>query len=383
MTKRWFGCRSLRLAGWACLLGGLIPCAWAAAPVDVFRFRTAGVGDRLTNRFLLRNSGTGPIMAQSATPSCDCIQVLQWPTNVEAGATGVVEILFVPDKVGEVDYRVYVTTSDPDPPGIEFAIQGVVTSAPMAKVERDWTLYLGPEAAGKVVENPDGVTWVDVRSAEAYGRSRIPGSLQIPLYAVKTKGFLRNQRVVMVDEGYGSFALEEECRKLRELGFSDLSIWYGGLNAWRQLGGKLDGDGELGIYRVPPIALHDIAYSADWLVVDIDGDATNGVEESVAIPFDASMKERFVSALNSAIEARPQTASVLIATDTGENYGAIAETAGKVNAFVFYLEGGWAAGQVHQQMMGAARHSRTVISQGARTAGGGTTRSGGCGGCPH
>jgi hypothetical protein len=157
------------------------------------------------------------------------------------------------------------------------------------------------------------------------------------------------------------------------------------LNSWRQLGGKLEGGGEFNVNRVPPIALHDIAYATDWLVVDVGGgDATNRPNETVAIPFNASKKDAFVTALNSAIKARPQVGAVLIVTNTGEDYGAIAETAGQIDAFVFYLEGGWAAWTAHRQMMEAAQHSRTVVSESRSTTDGRVvTKPGGCGGCPH
>jgi len=367
----------------AFLLGMAVPWAGAVEPVDVYRFGTAGVGERLTNQFILRNSGTERMEVQSVTPSCDCTQIVQWTTNVEAGATGVVEILFVPDQVGEVDYRVSVKTAASDQPEIEYAIQGIITAAPPARVDRDWTLYVGTEDAEKAIQDPGSTTWVDVRPEEAYARIRIPGSLQIPVYAVKTKEFLKGRRVVLVDEGHGSPVLEAECRKLREMGFSDLLLWPGGLNAWRQLGGTVEGSGAVDIDRVPPSALRHIANATDWLVVDASGGTNRRLDGSVAIPFDASKKAEFVAALNAALEARPQATTVLMATDAGADYGAMAETAGQINAFTFYLEGGWAAWDAHRQMLEAAQHRQTIVSQStASRAGGVKGRPGGCGGCP-
>lgn len=86
------------------------------------------------------------------------------------------------------------------------------------------------------MQDPGCVTWVDVRSAAAFEENRIPGSIRIPLFAVKTKGFLRTRSIVLVDEGAGSESLEEEVRKMRKMGFAHVTIWYGGLHAWREIG---------------------------------------------------------------------------------------------------------------------------------------------------
>ena len=130
MKRTMFHAGAERWAVGVCLLGMLVPCAWAAEPAETFRFENTCVGNRLTNQFLLRNDGLEAVKVLSATPSCDCIRVLRFPAQVEAGATGVVEVLFVPDKAGEVDYRVYVRTAVTNQPEIEFAIQGVVAAAP-------------------------------------------------------------------------------------------------------------------------------------------------------------------------------------------------------------------------------------------------------------
>lgn len=365
---------------WILLVSLVAGVARGAAPVEVYRFGTAVLNERLTNRFLFHNESASPLAVTAVTPSCECVHVMNWPTNVEAGGVGVVDILYVPDKTGEVDYRVEVRTSSPTNPVFEYAIQGVVTGAPRARLDRDWALYLGTEEAGALLRDPSRALIVDVRSAQAYERARIPGSLNIPLFAVKTKGFLRRRQVVLVDEGFGSRALDEECRKLRETGFAGVSLWYGGLNAWRRRGGALEGLGSGEVDRVPPMALHDIGYATDWLAVTAGGVETNDFEGSLALACDAAKPEEFVAALNEAIKARPQVGSVLVATDRGEDYAAVAERAGRINAFVFYLEGGWTAWAAHRRMMGAIRQGQVASVQSG--SGGGVRVRPGCGGCP-
>ena len=359
----------------------LLPAVAAAEPAAVFRFGTAELNSQLTNRFEVPNPGVQALQIQAVTPSCECIRILAWPTNVAAGTTGEVEVLFVPDKAGEVDYRVYIKPLGLEEPEIEFAIQGVVTAAPVFRIDRDWSLYLGPEEAEKLVRQPEQAVWVDVRSPEAYARAQIPGSLQMPLYAVKTKGFLRGRPVVLVDEGFGSQALEAEARSLRKQGFTGLSIWHGGLNAWQRRGGSLQGDSPFELASIPPAALADIAPASDWLVVAADRTAPDGRPDTLAIPFAAGSPDEFVTALNTALKEQPQVRSVLIVTSAGGDYGPIGKLADRINAFVFFLEGGWAAREAHEQFQAAIQQGHTVKTT-TTQAGGTSARSGGCGGCP-
>lgn len=43
---------------------------------------------------------------------------------------------------------------------------------------------------------------VDIRPTAAFEKLRIPGSLNVPIFAIKTKPFLKKQDLVLVDEGY-------------------------------------------------------------------------------------------------------------------------------------------------------------------------------------
>ncbi len=82
---------------------------------------------------------------------------------------------------------------------------------------------------------------VDVRSRKAYETLKIPGSLNIPRYAVKTRPFLKSRPIVLVNEGFAFSLLEQECRKLNQKGFKAY-ILDGGLNAWSYKNGPLEGD---------------------------------------------------------------------------------------------------------------------------------------------
>jgi len=355
--------------------------AWAAEPAEVFRFGTAEIGASLTNVFGLRNDGAEKLEIQDATPSCECLRVVRWPAFVEAGGTGEVEVVFAPDHAGTVDYRIDVRPKSPDRPGIELAIQGEVVAAARAPVERDWTLYLGTDEVAAALRDSGGVVWVDVRSAEAYEKAHVPGALQMASFVIKTKNFLKSRRAVLVDEGWGSRSLEAECRKLRDMGFADLWIWYGGLNAWRQLGGPLEGAEDDGLDRVPAVALREIAEASDWLVVSAGG-GIHGVAGAVEIPFVPSAEADFAAALGAALAERPEVTSVLISTEQGYDYDRLVKALAGTDVFAFYLEGGWAAWESHRKLTDALPQRKAVVSR-SETVGAPPRRGGGCGGCPH
>jgi rhodanese-related sulfurtransferase len=85
------------------------------------------------------------------------------------------------------------------------------------------------------------ITLIDVRSPKDFARLHIPGSLNIPLYAVKTKVFLKSFPLVLVNAGFNYSPLEAECRKLKDMGFN-VFILDGGLPAWKRKGSPLAGD---------------------------------------------------------------------------------------------------------------------------------------------
>ncbi len=112
---------------------------------------------------------------------------------------------------------------------------------------------------------------VDVRSQDKFNKIRIRDSLNIPLFALRTKTFLKNRKMVIFNEGYTLRELLSECRKLEESGFHDVHVMYGGLWLWHQKGKPLEGD-VFAIEELNIISPHDLFVQQNLdgqLVVDI------------------------------------------------------------------------------------------------------------------
>ena len=92
----------------------------------------------------------------------------------------------------------------------------------------------------KLKEKQD-ILLVDVRNKEEFEAFSIPGSVNIPLFAIKTKSFLKPKFLVLLNEGYNYDELEQACEDLRESGFT---VWvlHGGLYYWKEKGGRLKGN---------------------------------------------------------------------------------------------------------------------------------------------
>ncbi len=117
---------------------------------------------------------------------------------------------------------------------------------------------------------------IDTRSKEKFEKARIPGSLHMELYSIKTKGFLKEKDVVIVDDGFRLFAPLNECIRLKkEAGFKSVHVLYGGIQAWIDSGGKIEGINAgfpaKNTFK-EPLLLFEERDMADWVVLDLFGE---------------------------------------------------------------------------------------------------------------
>lgn len=173
---------------------------------------------------------------------------------------------------------------------------------------------------------------VDVRSPEAVERVSIPGAINIPLFAVKTKGFLHTRPIVLIDEGFRPRTLNDACAQLHEAGFEARFLW-GGLNAWQNSGETIQGDRlaqrELRIVTAQQLFLEPPADG--WVVIDAPSSDTEADEppfpQTQKLPFSPDKPENFLPELQGHIQQYLTEYStpplILLYTQNGAEYANI------------------------------------------------------------
>jgi rhodanese-related sulfurtransferase len=204
--------------------------------------------------------------------------------------------------------------------------------------------------------------FVDVRSPADYERTRIADSINIPLHLVKTKPFLRNVNVVLVDHGRGSAELAQHCRQLKDAGFRSVSVLDGGLYAWQQAGKPLAGDpmAQARLDRMSAAELFAERLYTGWLVVDatakgIPADLRRWLPGNIAPARQKTATEQ-AAAIRTLIARQRQAnarLNVLVVADTDTRYERLDTALAKGNTGpVLYLDGGLGAyrAYVNQQV---------------------------------
>ena len=183
---------------------------------------------------------------------------------------------------------------------------------------------------------------VDIRGPEEFRAVQIPGSLNVPLYFIKTKAFLKNNPVVLVDGGFPDRQMEAACRELSAKGFR-VSILSGGLLAWQRSGGQLNGD-LFFLERYKQISALQFLQEKDrqdQVLIDVseqqDPQAKHLLPEVRYLPFPRQLTP---GALRAAAAGKKL---VLIFNDTGAGYEQIEKVVAQTGLEnIFYLDGGLA-----------------------------------------
>ncbi len=301
------------------------------------------VDETIQRVFSVADADGNAWLLEEVAVSCDCIEVDGWTPEVPAGGTGEISLRYHSSGTGFVEK--WVDVQGRDSQGDEVKRRYLVTGRVFPAWGVDPDLCPDEAACKAILDDPLSVLVVDVRGDVAFRKGHVPGAMELPLFAVKGKGFLRDRKVVVMDEGWGRAAAE--VRRLRsEEGMSQLWLWPGGLVAWRDMGGTVEGDGPFDADRLPPETVEPISEMPEWLVVDAGG-AREGWDAVLAmpagtvhIPFRRGEEEAFQAALERAVE-EADALFVLVGTESGQDAADVAALRSSMACGVFHLSGGW------------------------------------------
>jgi rhodanese-related sulfurtransferase len=176
---------------------------------------------------------------------------------------------------------------------------------------------------------------IDVRNRQDYENLHIPGSLNLPLYAVKAKPFLKTRPILLVNEGFAMTPLVTECHALKQKGFTAF-VLSDGLLAWNAQKAPLQGNQWYlsNLSQVSANLFHQEKDRADLIIVD-------------ASTLSAAKKAQPVKSIGlktllaSAKEQGRKPSSILVFNQDGAGYERIQNELEKAGIGpVFYLTGG-------------------------------------------
>jgi rhodanese-related sulfurtransferase len=213
---------------------------------------------------------------------------------------------------------------------------------------RDPVPRLSPDTLREKLGGGEEILLIDVRESAGFQQFSIPGSMNIPLFTLKTKSFLKSKSLVLINEGYNSGRLEQEGKRLREAGFTRVSILEGGLASWVQKGGPVRGDvfARRELNRVSPRDFFTGRDSAGRLVVDVSekrsAESRRLMPRAIWVPYRGETRDfagRFRKALGEFDGRRLQ--ALLILNRKGEYSERLENLIREASpATVFYLRGG-------------------------------------------
>lgn len=83
-------------------------------------------------------------------------------------------------------------------------------------LRRNPAFLISPESVLSQLNKNKDLVLVDVRPSHHFNNFKIPGSINLPLFALGTKPFLKSGHVILINEGRNYTLLEQKRRQLMD-----------------------------------------------------------------------------------------------------------------------------------------------------------------------
>ena len=250
---------------------------------------------------------------------------------------------------------------------ISFFLMGLPSHIPAAKntEQKNACITISAKAVQQHLTKGKRSVFVDVRNAKEFEKVSIPGAVNIPLHFIKTRTFLKDKALILVDGGYPDRQTEETCKALRHEGFR-VSILSCGLLAWHRQGGPVKGDLlALNRYKnISPLRFYRGKNRDNQIIIDVSekqhAESMQLMPSAKHIPIQVSSQTAVSQVEKSILKQNINPLfPIVIFNQTGEQYEAIEniiKKAGLNNAY--FLKGGLKGYQKFLQHLALSRQPK-------------------------
>jgi rhodanese-related sulfurtransferase len=229
--------------------------------VEVFDFGVASVNSEVWHKFTIVNKSASELRIKRASSSSNNLQIVSYPESLSANRKEAITVKLIPTEPGDSTQDISIEVEGAVATLLRYRMKGTVEGTALKNEQRNplrgsipselisrklrkrsAAVAISVDSVLRALKQHQDLVLIDVRKERDFERFRIPGSINIPLFAVKAKPFLKNRELVLIDVGHNHSSLEKECGHLNELGFF-ARLLDGGLRAWREGGGAIEGTG--------------------------------------------------------------------------------------------------------------------------------------------
>ncbi|MFT7222636.1 MAG: rhodanese-related sulfurtransferase [Cellvibrionaceae bacterium] len=201
---------------------------------------------------------------------------------------------------------------------------------------------------GQTVNNSNiNYQWIDVRPEQDFANVHINGSINLPPHIIKTKNYLKQRPLLILDHGASYRRLLRLCSELKQAGFEQVNILKGGINAAVASGQSVHGSRHAAVLTAinPKMAMEEFYLGGIIFVAGDENDQQLLAEKKLPIQLvrQRASEDDFFAQLEkihgqSDVPSVLQKSIIVVSTTGHQHYGVLDHN--KLSSRVYFLEGG-------------------------------------------